>query len=77
MTLRRNPLAIALTGLALAAPSAHARPVTKAEWGPVADRPADAEVDWASVTVGAWGGAALATLAALGLGAAGRARPAV
>ena len=73
MTFRRNPLAIALAGLVLATPAAHARPVTKAEWGTVTEQSADAQVDWASVAAGAGGSAALATLAALGLG---RARPA-
>ena len=64
MTFRRNPLAIALTGLAFAAPAAQARPVSKASWGAAAaERPADARVDWASVA----GSAALATVVAVGL----------
>jgi hypothetical protein len=73
MTFRRNPLAIALAGLALAAPAAQAHPVSKPDWGAVEVRQAGAEIDWASVAVGVGGSAALATLAMLGLG---RMRPA-
>jgi hypothetical protein len=70
MTFRRNPLAVALAGLVLAAPAAQGHPVTKASWTTDATT-ADARVDWEAVAMGAGGGVALATLAALGLGAGG------
>lgn len=99
MKSRRTPVAVVLTALALAAPTAaQARPTVEPGWTALSEQEqqaiasrgqgapdmlsqkapsvvsADSGFDWGSAALGAGGGIAIATLAGLGLGAAGQRR---